>query len=225
MTLHPSSSATSTMPLLDPLSSVAASLRKDKIIPDVIPENFTPSILFSVTWSNKDVMLGNTLTTTDTQDEPHVQITPMGAIEETESSIPTYTLAMLDPDAPSHTDPKFGPFRHWLISGLKPPTPGEIIAAASAERDLLAPLPDPLSATSTKAAITPYRPPGPSPGTGMHRYIFLLFQEPPGGYALPTDAPEFGSELESRRSWSGLEFAKRYELTLVGANYFTLFSE
>ncbi|KAI5120422.1 hypothetical protein M0805_006922 [Coniferiporia weirii] len=213
------------MPLLDPLSSVVTSLRNGKIIPDVIPEDFAPSILFSVTWGDKEVMIGNELTKADTQNEPHVQITPMGAIDGVEGSIPTYTLAMLDPDAPSHADPKFGPFRHWVVSGLKPPTPGEIIAAASAEKELLAPSPDPISASSSNPVITPYRPPGPGPGTGMHRYVFLLFQEPIGGYSLPTDAPEFGSELETRRRWSGMEFANRHGLQLVGANYFKLFSE
>lgn len=56
------------------------------------------------------------------------------------------------------------------MPGLEAPTPGEIIAAASIERDLLAPSPVPLSASSSKAPITPYRPPGPGPGTDVHRY-------------------------------------------------------
>ncbi|KAL5504798.1 TFS1 [Sanghuangporus vaninii] len=209
------------MPLLDPLSSVAASLRKDRIIPDVIPDNFTPSVLFSVNWGEKEALLGNELTKEDTQNEPSVQLTPMGA----EEGNPTYTLAMLDPDAPSHDDPKFGPFRHWVVFGLRPPSPGEVIAAASAEADLLSPSADPLAATTFKAAPTPYRPPGPGPGSGKHRYVFLLFQEPKGGYTLSPDAPEFGTELEARRKWSPMEFAKLHNLTLVGVNYFVLYSE
>lgn len=28
----------------------------------------------------------------------------------------SYTLVMTDPDAPSRDDPKFGPFRHWVVS-------------------------------------------------------------------------------------------------------------
>lgn len=78
----------------------------------VIPEAFTPSVLFSVNWGDKEAMLGNELTKEDTQDIPAIQITPMGA----EDGNPTYTLAMLDPDAPSRDDPKYGPFRHWIVS-------------------------------------------------------------------------------------------------------------
>ncbi|KAH8111361.1 phosphatidylethanolamine-binding protein [Phellopilus nigrolimitatus] len=213
------------MPLLDPLSSIAATLRKDNVIPDLISEDFRPSVLFSLSWGDKEALLGNELTKADTQGEPNVQLTPMGTVEDAEGGSTTFTLAMVDPDMPSHADPKFSPVRHWLISGLKSPTTGEVLAAASAETELLASVPDPLSASSTKPAITPYFPPSPSPGTGMHRYVFLLFQEPSGGYTLPIDAPEFGAELEQRLSWSGMDFAKRHKLTLVGANYFTLFSE
>lgn len=55
--------------------------------------------------------------------------------------------------------------------------------------------------------------------------VFLLFQEPADGYTVHADAPEYGTELEARRRWSALDFAKKYKLTLVGANYFKLKSE
>ena len=53
----------------------------------------------------------------------------------------------------------------------------------------------------------------------------MLYQEPAEGYTVPPDAPELGTELEARRKWSPSDFAKRNNLTLVGANYFVLFSE
>ena len=59
-------------------------------------------------------MLGTELLRDDTQSEPDVEITPMGG----DDGSPTYTLAMLDPDAPSRSDPKYGPFRHWVVSTL-----------------------------------------------------------------------------------------------------------
>ena len=55
-------------------------------------------------------MLGNILTKADTQLEPSVEITPLNSTDGG-----TYTIAMLDPDAPSKQDPKFGPFRHWVV--------------------------------------------------------------------------------------------------------------
>lgn len=74
-----------------------------------------PTILFSVTWEEKEVILGSELTIEDTQETPNVQITPIAPIE---GRSPTYTLAMLDPDAPSHEDRKYGPYRHWLVSSI-----------------------------------------------------------------------------------------------------------
>lgn len=65
----------------------------------------------------KEVMLGTELFKEDIQNEPDVEITPMGG----EDGAPTYTLAMFDPDAPSRNDPKYGPFRHWVVSEPNPP--------------------------------------------------------------------------------------------------------
>jgi len=52
--------------------------------------------------------------------------------------------------------------------------------------------------------------------------VFLLFEEPTGGYEIPTDAPEYGAELEQRRSWDAVAFGERYGLKLVGADFFLL---
>lgn len=68
------------------------------------------------------------------------------------------------------------------MPGLEAPTSGEIIAAASIERDLLAPSPEPLSASSSKPPITPYRPPGPGSGTGVHRYSEKCYVKIPSSF-------------------------------------------
>ncbi|QRW05875.1 phosphatidylethanolamine-binding protein (PEBP) family [Ceratobasidium sp. AG-Ba] len=177
------------------------------------PQRLCPSTLLSISWGNKEAQLGNELTKSDTANEPTINFAP--AAEDDPAS--TYTLAFLDPDAPSRADPKFGPFRHWLITGLKAPGVETLVALAK-ESD---PSP-PLGAKSFKAATTPYRPPGPGPGTGVHRYVFLLFREPSVGFEVPEGAPEYGAELEQRRKWSGVEFGERYGLKLVAANFFTL---
>lgn len=83
------------------------------------------------------MMLGNKLTVEQTGEEPSVVITPMGLPgnvggggdgegggkeggEEEEEEEELYTLVMTDPDAPSREDPKFGPFRHWVVSLSSP---------------------------------------------------------------------------------------------------------
>ncbi|TDL22538.1 PEBP-like protein [Rickenella mellea] len=203
------------MPLLDPISSVTEALRKSNVIGDVIPDKLTfqPTVLFSIRWGDREVMLGNELDKSDTVQEPTVTLMPMSATEGNA----TYTLAMLDPDAPSHEDRKYGPFRHWLISKMRPPTPSDVESAAATEEGLLL--------TQSFKPITTYRPPGPGTGTGSHRYVFLLFREPENGYNLPSNAPEYGDTLEERRKWSPMQFAANHGLVLVGANYFVLASE
>jgi len=100
------------MSLLDPLSTVVTALTRESIIPDVLPEDFYPSMLFSVIWPNgKEAVLGNELTREDTLDEPSINFSPMNvppeqAYSEGEGEL-TYTVVMLDPDAPGRADPKF----------------------------------------------------------------------------------------------------------------------
>ena len=50
--------------------------------------------------------------------------------------------------------------------------------------------------------------------------VFLLFEEPTGGYNIPAGALEYGVELEQRRDWDALAFGEKYGLRLVGANFF-----
>ncbi|KAI0635465.1 PEBP-like protein [Trametes polyzona] len=198
----------------DPLSSIVSALRREQIIPDVLPESvaFTPSVLFSVIYPNgAEVNLGNELTVGETQDEPEIRLAALnGPWDDTAPASETsYTLAMLDPDAPSRAEPIYRTFRHWVITGLKAPA----VTSNAA---------DALNALKSHSATTPYRPPGPRPNSGLHRYIFLLFQEPASAepFAVPQGAPEYGSVLEQRRSWNPIAFAEKYGLKLVGANYF-----
>ncbi|OCH91729.1 PEBP-like protein [Obba rivulosa] len=204
---------------LDPLSSVVTSLKREGIIPDVLPDSFSPSVLFSVNYpSGMVAMLGNELTVQDTLDEPTVTFVPMNLPQaqadsagESAADEVSYTLAMLDPDAPSRKEPLYKCFRHWVVTGLQSPPRTSSETSSSA-------------ALATRPATTPYRPPGPRPGSGLHRYIFLLFEEPPSREPLlvPPEAPEHGVTLEERRSWDPLTFGERYGLTLVGANYFVI---
>ncbi|CAE6435728.1 unnamed protein product [Rhizoctonia solani] len=201
------------MPSLSPFDSVIEALNKHQIIPDVIPEGFVPLTLLNIAWGDKEAQLGNELTKADTTNEPNIRFAP-GSDDNPDS---TYTLAFLDPDAPSRADPKFGPFRHWVITGLRAPSVDAITQLAKDDTTAA-----PIGAKSTKQATTPYRPPGPGPGTGVHRYVFLLFREPTEGFEVPSGSPEYGAELEQRRKWSGVEFGKRYGLRLVAANFFLL---
>ncbi|EJF61651.1 PEBP-like protein [Dichomitus squalens LYAD-421 SS1] len=199
----------------DPLHAIVSALQREQIIPDVVPASytFTPTVLFSIIYPNgAEVNLGNNMTVEETQDEPEVRLAALNGPWD-DASETSYTLVMLDPDAPYRTDAVYRSFRHWVITGLKSPA----VKSNSAEA---------LNALKTHPSTTPYRPPGPRPNSGIHRYTFLLFQEPTGPevFTVPQGAPEYGAALEDRRSWDPIAFAGKYGLKLVGANYFLVTS-
>jgi len=49
--------------------------------------------------------------------------------------------------------------------------------------------------------------------------VFLLYQEPSGGFSIPTRAHEYKSGSKDRAKWNAARFADEYELKLVGVNY------
>lgn len=92
--------------------------------------------------------MGKELTPTQVKDKPQVTWQAnKGAY---------YTLMMVDPDAPSRTDPKFREIRHWLVMNILE------------------------SAVESGDEITEYRGSGAPKGTGLHRYIFLVYKQPNG---------------------------------------------
>ncbi|CAH2051983.1 unnamed protein product, partial [Iphiclides podalirius] len=65
-----------------------------------------------------------------------------------------YTLAMIEIDLPTRASPLLRAFLHWLVGNIpgNEVTKGETLAA--------------------------YVPPVPPPATGLHRYVFLIYQQP-----------------------------------------------
>ena len=104
----------------DPLSAIVGALEKEHVIPDVLPRSmpFTPSVLFSVVYPNgAEVNLGNELTVADTLDEPEIRLAALNAPwADGPAAEASYTLAMLDPDAPYRADAIYRSFRHWVVS-------------------------------------------------------------------------------------------------------------
>ncbi|XP_063896607.1 protein D2 isoform X1 [Helicoverpa armigera] len=97
-----------------------------------------------------------------------------------------YTLAMTDPDAPSRKDPKFREWHHWLVGNI----PGNNICAGE--------------------TLSQYVGSGPPPGTGLHRYVFLVYQQPA---KLEFDEPRLTNRSgDNRGMFSISKFAKKYKL-------------
>ncbi|KAF9242345.1 phosphatidylethanolamine-binding protein [Melanogaster broomeanus] len=195
------------MPLVDPLNAITTAVKRAGIIPDVIPDKtpFSPEAFLVAKWpTGKEAAQGNTLTTTDTASEPSLAFTPMESAAAAGDI--GYTLVMTDPDAPSRENPQMREWRHWVVTGLKAPA---MTALDTGD----------LRARPTRPATTPYYPPAPPRGTGPHRYVFLLYQEPTLDFSIPADAPEHRNGPKDRGKWNAAKFAEKYGLRLVAVNY------
>lgn len=110
-----------------------------------------------------------------------------------------YTVVMLDPDAPSRKDPKFAQWLHWLVVNV----PG---------KDL----------TQKGDVLAEYVGSGPPQGSGLHRYIFLAYQQARKCEAI--ELPTFHRANE-RPNWSVSAFLEKLNkctgaLTLIAGNFY-----
>ncbi|CAL8143638.1 unnamed protein product [Orchesella dallaii] len=106
-----------------------------------------------------------------------------------------YLLYMADPDGPTRKDPIFREFIHWLVGNI----PGTEISKGKIVAEFLAS--------------------GPPKGAGLHRYTFLMYEQP--------NKLKFEEKLMSNRSVEGRgnfiirNFAKKYNLgEPIAGNFF-----
>ncbi|KAK5722664.1 carboxypeptidase Y inhibitor [Elasticomyces elasticus] len=183
-------------------------LRKAEIIPTVL-DPFDPKLTLSIFYENATVEVGNTVDPSKTQKAPDVQFI---------ASVPNdfsvlirkgmqLTLALTDPDAPSRDNPEWSEICHWIATGVQ-------LTKPSADND---------STGFSKGVqtIVEYKPPGPPPKTGKHRYVFValapkngtterLHLSKPGG----RQHWGYGKERQGLRGW-----AEENGLGVVGANF------
>ncbi|XP_017108838.2 protein D3 [Drosophila bipectinata] len=97
-----------------------------------------------------------------------------------------YTLCMTDPDAPSRKDPKFREWHHWLVGNIPgcDVSKGEVLSA--------------------------YVGSGPPPDTGLHRYVFLIYEQK---CKLTFDEKRLPNNSgDGRGGFKIANFAKKYDL-------------
>lgn len=97
-----------------------------------------------------------------------------------------YTLCMTDPDAPSRKEPTYREWHHWLVGNI----PGCDIAKGE--------------------VLSAYIGSGPPPDTGLHRYVFLIYEQNCtltfGEKRLPNNSGD------GRGGFKIADFAKKYDL-------------
>lgn len=185
----------------DASKATIEALTKHSVIPDVINPNFVkPLGVLSAEYSKAEpVAMGNQLTIKGTQSKPTVHFAPERAALKPSDLL---TLVVTDPDAPSRTEKKWSEFCHYVESDIKiSETEGGILENGK--------------------VLQSYVGPAPPPGTGPHRYVFLLYRQPVGVTASKL------TEIKGRPNWgygtpaTGVEkWATENNLEPLGANFF-----
>ncbi|KAI8046574.1 protein D3 [Drosophila gunungcola] len=161
----------------------------DDIVPDVV--DAVPAGTVQVTYGDDlQVRQGNELTPTQVKDVPNVS---WSGLEGRSNLI---TLLMVDPDAPTRQDPKFREILHWAVVNI----PGSNIDPSGGH---------PLAA---------YVGSGPPQGTGLHRYIFLLYRQENKIEETPTIS---NTTRAGRLNFNARDFAAKHGLGApIAANYY-----
>jgi len=204
-----------THPVPNSVLNVRAELKKAEIIPTVI-DDFLPSLTLSVSWPKKNADLGNTVKPKHVQETPTIELH-----DETTSNSPggcrksnmTYVVTLTDPDAPSRDNPEWSEICHWIAAGVPLSTDSVSILPV-----FEAGIPKMMGKYEE---IMEYKPPGPPPKTGKHRYVFLAFAPANGtsqplNLTKPSDRQHWGTGKERKgvRHW-----AKENGLVPVAANF------
>jgi len=181
------------------LDSVRLALKKASIIDEVI-DDFKPSCYVAPYYGgNHNVVdLGNTFKPSTTKEMPSLTIL-CPDMNETSG----LTIVLTDPDAPSRNDPKWSEMCHWIAI---------IPTDLQGKYALKSPM-----AVGDVSEVIEYKPPGPPPKTGYHRYVFLLLEGDNTNLTAPEDRQHWGTgkERHGARDW-----AEKEGLEIVGANFF-----
>ncbi|KAI8325926.1 PEBP-like protein [Martensiomyces pterosporus] len=129
------------------LNEARSALQAGHVIPDVLPVDFVPSTLLDVKWGEHAVDFGNIFSPpNETVQPPSIQ---WGA-----DPAKFYTVALVDPDAPSRANPYRALLRHWLVVNI----PGGNVSAGN-------------------STGTAYLNPNPFPGCGRKRFVWVVAEQ------------------------------------------------
>jgi phosphatidylethanolamine-binding protein (PEBP) family uncharacterized protein len=156
-----------------------------------IPSEFTTgfnksSVTLTMSFDGQEVTTGDLIPLTETTTAPTFSLGP----GSTNSITTTYLIVGIDIDAPSRASPTLAQVLHFMNT--------DFTMATGSDKTL---------ASTNAVATEPYLAPAPPPGSGPHRYIFLMFEQPSG--FTPKDLPitRTGFDLESWRKENGLSAA------------------
>ncbi|KAJ4319462.1 hypothetical protein N0V94_003886 [Neodidymelliopsis sp. IMI 364377] len=180
-------------------------------------DDFLPSLTLSVYWSKDEAGLGNTIKPKHLQSQPSITLHDDTSPKTVKNTGLTYVITLTDPDAPSRENPEWSEMCHWIATN---------VSVATKTFSIL-PLPEfglteeTIEEQSNPDDIIEYKPPGPPPKTGRHRYVFLVFAPKNG-----TTEPLHLSKPKDRQHWGTGEegggvrdWAEKNGLVPVAANF------
>ncbi|KAJ1881770.1 hypothetical protein H4R99_001438 [Coemansia sp. RSA 1722] len=165
------------------LDGIHEELVESGIIPDVLPQTFQPEFNITLRFDSQLVQMGEVLTLNDTRHEP--------IIEFDSQPEQTFSVAIVDPDAPSMARHGYRSFRHFLVSNLD------------------------TKEKTVSNILTSYEPPQPAFGTGMHRYAVVVLKQLGGRFNVTdNDVPQ------SRVRFNVIDWGKEHNMKPVAASFF-----
>lgn len=165
------------------LAKLQKALNSNGVIPDVIPE----SLNFKPTYE-LNVKFPSGKKVTLGKELPAAACLSAPNVTWNADPEAFYTLIMIDPDAPNREKPTLGEWRHWLVSNI----PGNDVDKGE--------------------ELQLFEEPQPPQGSGLHRYVFLLYKQ---------KGRKEMSVFEGKRSgFNAHQWAKRNGFTLEAVNFF-----
>jgi len=157
---------------------------------------FNPTALLSINYAGiGDISPGQSLTKEQVASAPTITVTPANSSINLNG---VYTLALVDADVVGG-DISGGVTRHWLDNGVK--VDGSTISNTSA------------------TAITSYAGPFPAPGSGAHRYVLILYEQP-SSFTPPSELSQPNTPVST---FDLNDYVKKSNLgPLIAATYFTV---
>ncbi|KAK6051399.1 phosphatidylethanolamine-binding protein [Cooperia oncophora] len=108
-----------------------------------------------------------------------------------------YTVIMTDPDAPSRKEPTYREWHHWLVVNVP-------------ENDV-----------NKGDALAEYIGSGPPKGTGLHRYVFLVYKQPSGRISDSDHGHLTNRSGDGRGGFKTEKFVAKHKLgTPIAGNFY-----
>ncbi|KAL1699867.1 phosphatidylethanolamine-binding protein [Schizophyllum commune] len=191
------------------LKEVIEGLREHSVFPDVLPYSTAQELkgVLEIRYpSGISITAGQKPHRDEVQGEPSIRFHPSTALD----SAATYTLIMADPDLMKRNDPLDKEVRHWVQPGLKPAAGNPTLTRT-----------DPTVTRGGGPSLVPTRPPhtaflpsAPMPGTGPHRYVFILAKETRKD--VGTGERGGNADFAERLKFDATAFIREHGLEVVG---------